>query len=143
MGEFVFKDIVFIVKQKSRSAFYDEQIQGNRYRFTIEVETHRPDIMGKISFFFHDSIANYEKGIKTLPDKDILWALECFLLDAISFRGLDLDNFAKEFCDGMPVSKINETYAQCKLAHRKLLYILKINDEEITELEEFLREKTD
>jgi hypothetical protein len=143
MTEFVFQDIVFILKQKSRSAFYDEQLRGKRYRFNIEVETHRPNLMGKITFFFHDSIANYEEGVKTLADKDMLWALECFLNDAISFRDNSIDNFAKEFCGDMPISQINETYGQCKLAHRKLLYILKINDEEITELEEFLREKID
>lgn len=127
------------VSQTKRTEFYDNELNGYRYRYKVLVETESED---RVFFDFHDSIAHYEEGKNKLTENELVCALYYFLTDGeawLSHR--NIDDFADEF--GYKVSKAIKVYEGCNKAYDKIHDKLGLSDDELYEFINYLQETYD
>jgi len=97
----------------TKSEIYDAELHGNRMRYKIRVSNEAG--VTKI-FEFTDSIQNFLDGKRTLDFKERVYALYCFISDAISYDEYkNIDSFAEAFGYNKPSEAI-KAFEGCRSA---------------------------
>lgn len=137
-------EITPIFEGESKGLQTFEQIH---YIYTIKVR--RLDVPGEeLSFTFHNSHMAWREGRKRLTKEEAILAFRSYLEDAIVYlENENIDSFAKEFgyldaiCEGkMSIKELIETYKACEKAYFDFREKLKLSDDDLFDIVNYLIE---
>jgi hypothetical protein len=83
-----------------------------KHRVTVSTEGNRA------SFVYHTSINDYNQGKDEMDERDLIFALDCFISDAIAGE-MDLYNFCNEFGYDYDSRKAGKVWRACQRATGK------------------------